>query len=144
MNRVNGFGRCGIWENPLSMFQLRDGHLCAFNSAAMDNFEQRGVRHLRRRLPRATSAFSDEELRLRVRDGIRRARPYGLTTERQVMCFVDTGFLIGEDFDTRPDSYWARAILDKRDMAADHRAYWLVTGAQRVVRGEGPAQVNHG
>jgi hypothetical protein len=119
------------------MFQLRDEHHQAFASATMAAFDRRAVAHVRANFPEQSSTLSDQEIRIRVRDGMRRAKVYGLESERQIMCFVDTGFLIGPDFDSRPDTAWTRIILQYPDFSADQRAQTLLEGAQNAVREEG-------
>ena len=45
------------------------------------------------------------------------------------MCFVDTGVLIGEGFDTNPKHPWAQFILQKRDVPGEVRAGALLDTA---------------
>jgi hypothetical protein len=113
------------------MFQLREEHQQAFAAAAMAAFERRAVAHIRSNFPRQSAPLTDAQIRLRIRRGLAQARKYGLETERQGMCFVDTGFLLGPDFDSRPDTAWTREILNQPDTPADDRASRLVTAAQR-------------
>lgn len=114
------------------LFSLRSEHLQGFETAAIENFEDRGVKYLRENPPGDAATKSDEELRLRIRGSIVRARPYGLTTERQVMSFVSATFLAGERFDTSFD--WARGILGNRHNSPDDKAQLVLLFAH-VQRG---------
>ena len=113
------------------MFQLREQHIQAMETVAEDNFVERGVLHLRTAFPDATSSMTDESLRARVRNGMSRARMYGLDTEQQIMCFVDSGMILGEAFDSNPNHDWARQILDRRQYPAEVRSQSLLLGATR-------------
>jgi hypothetical protein len=118
------------------MFQLSENHLDAFRGIARGVFETRGVAHLSRRLPKQTAPYDDEQLRERIRSCIPRANRYNLTTQREVMAFVDTTYLSHEHFDTDPSCHWAQAVLGDREVAPDLKANLLVSFAYRSsVRG---------
>lgn len=104
----------------------------------MAAFERRAVAHIRENLPEQSAGFSDPQIRERVRDGVRRANRYGLESERQAMCFIDTGFLIGPDFDTRSDTRWARTLLEDRQLSANERAARLLSRAEKEKGGVPP------
>ena len=89
------------------MFKIRQEQAAVFRREALQRFEDNAVRHLRTHLPGPTGGYTDGELRRRVRDGVPRSTVYGLASEQQVMCFVDTTFLLGERFDTDPAHDWA-------------------------------------
>jgi hypothetical protein len=118
------------------VLQLREDHMQAFESVALDNFEERAVRHLRTRLPQDAARYSDDELRARVRRSVKRSKSYGLTSEQQIMGFVDTGLLIGENFDTDPDHPWAPYILNHREVAPEERASAVLHIAINIRREE--------
>ena len=122
------------------VFQLRDEHMRAFQAVAEDNFEQRAVLHLRTYLPEPAAASSDDELRGRVRSGEARARHYGFRSERQIMCFVDTMFLLGPRFDASPQHAWARQILNNDKATPDQRAGTLLDQAERLSGYRKPAR----
>jgi hypothetical protein len=82
-----------------------------FGRDALRRFEDRAVRHMRRHLPGPTERHTDGELRRRVGECIPRSTEYGLSSEQQVMCFVDTTFLLNDRFDSDSDYSWAAEIL---------------------------------
>ncbi len=108
------------------MFQLRDDHLRAMGQVAEDNFVTRAVAHLRSTYPETTKPMSDEDLSGRVRRGRQRAAVYGLSSEKQVMCFLDSGVILGETFDVNPAHAWTRPILTDPQKSADERAGTLL------------------
>jgi hypothetical protein len=108
------------------MFQLSQNHMNAFERVSMANFEMRGGAYLRKTLPRQTAPYTDEQLRRRVGSGADRARAYGLYSEQQIMRFVETGFRLGEWFDSDPQHRWSQQVLRDSTVSADHRAALLV------------------
>jgi len=114
------------------MLKIRDEHMQAFQAQTRTQFEERGVRHLRTHLPEQTAPFSDKDLRTRIQTGGVRARTYGFRSERQIMSFVDTSFLIGPDFDHDRRYPWAQEILLNRAIPANRRAGTLLGNAARA------------
>ena len=114
------------------MLKIGDDHMKAFQKQTADQFVERGVKHLRTHLPEQTALFTDDDLRARIRAGNVRARTYGFISERQIMAFVDTGFLIGPDFDKDRRYPWALEILLNRVVPANHRASTLLGNAARA------------
>ncbi len=111
------------------MLPLRDEHLNAFSQTALGAFEVRALAHLRKCLPDETQHHSDAELRARVRACLPRAKRHGLTTQRQLMAFVDTSYLSQEDFDVSPNCPWAAAVLDDREIPPDLKSQTLLSFA---------------
>jgi hypothetical protein len=93
------------------MFRLRQEQFQEFTNAALESFEIAVVKHLREMLPAWVRPFTDEAIRQRVRACIPRAGVYELTTQYQVLCFVDATYLLGENFDTDPGQSWSRDLL---------------------------------
>lgn len=115
-------------------FKIRREQTEAFRRQAEANFESRAIQHLRRDLTEQTVPFTDEQLRQRTRDCIRRAAVYELVTERQIMCFVDVTFLLGCDFDSNPEQAWTQKVLQDRKFSPADRANLLLATACSVVR----------
>jgi hypothetical protein len=114
------------------MFELREDHLTAFRNTAAANFEDRAVAHLRKELPDQTAGLTDDDLRRRIRSSMNRGRQYGLTSERQLMRFVDADFLLGDSFEVDPQQSWSAAILRDPDYSADERSALLLAAAEGV------------
>lgn len=114
------------------MLKIREAQMQAFEANARILFEQRAIRHLRTHLPEQTSAFGDDDLRARIRTGADGAREYGLESEQQIMCFVDSGFLLTPRFDSDNAYPWAREILRNPELSPNERAGTLLATAERV------------
>jgi hypothetical protein len=104
------------------LFRIRNEQIQAFRSAALEDFLDRGVAHLRRQLPALVAPFSAQELRERVRACITRCASYRLTSPYDIMCFVDATFLLGEQFDQGPAHAWASDVLRDDDFAPTAKA----------------------
>jgi hypothetical protein len=118
------------------MFELREGHLDGFRRVAAANFEDRGLAHVRTYLGPQSAPFSDDEIRERIRASIARGAQYGLASERQIIRFVDTTYLLGENFDTDPAQSWTLEILRDGELSADERSALLLTVAEGMYRDE--------
>jgi hypothetical protein len=129
----------------VSLFQLRAEHIRALEDAAREDFEDRGVRHLRAFLPAEAAPYSDDQLRERVRACVARAKAYGLHSEQQVMSFVDATYLAGEHFDTSPGGERARLFLDAAGLDPDAKALLMLHSIPRQGSGrEADAQAGPG
>lgn len=94
------------------MPQVRDEQMQAFQPEADAVFERRLAAEIRARqadtvvrLPGATMAvreLREETLRGMVRDGIERARGYGMTSESGLAGFVVLMFVVAPNFDEHP------------------------------------------
>lgn len=112
------------------MIQLNESQMRAFCGVAIENFVERGLRHLRSCLPDRTLAYSDDQLRQRLRNCLDRAQHYSLFTERQVIAFTDVTFLLGEFFDTDRRFPWPAALLQSPNVDGDAKARSLLSLAQ--------------
>src|SRR5262245_36652693 len=117
------------------MFKISKEQTEAYRPAMVRSFEERVVEHLRRHLAGPTTGATDEELRQRVRSCVPRARAYGLTTQREILCFVDVTYLLGERFDTNPKHNWAPTILRSDKLTSEERAKLTMAVAWSVHRG---------
>jgi hypothetical protein len=119
------------------IFQMREVHLEALAEVALNSFGVRGSAHLRESLPKASSRFTDAELRALVRDCVDLAETYDLATEQQVMAFAEVALLLGPDFDTNPKHEWATHVLKSDSLDDDERISLLMLGAgpDRFVEG---------
>jgi hypothetical protein len=108
------------------MLKLRPEQVQAFTDSAWNRFETGAIRHLRQIFPTAVASQSDSQIRQRVRDCVPRAGRYGLTTEYQVLCFVDATYLLGESFDSNPDDARLGALLTDGILLPHDRANALL------------------
>lgn len=103
------------------MFKIREHHHKALRKDRLRLFEDRAIQHLRGCFPLETRSHSDGQLRERVRDCIGRANAYGLTTEQQVIAFIDVTYIEGERFDADPGGTWANKVSKKPHASAQEK-----------------------
>jgi hypothetical protein len=114
------------------MFEMRPEHVSAFEAAQLQGFEDRATAHARRTLPNETAELSDDQLRTRFRSEMPKSQSYGLGSERQILCFLDAGLMLGEGFDRDPRLPWAHELLMDTKRHAEDRARTLVRGAAKA------------
>ena|SRR5215203_6777882 len=96
------------------MFKIRNEQMEVFSDAVRQSFEDRMVTHLNRFFPAQCEALGENEVRLVIRYGTRRAAEYDAKAERSVCKYIDIMFAFGRDFDRNPDFPWAKRILIDR------------------------------
>jgi hypothetical protein len=118
------------------MFRIRAEQLDALEAAQIRRFEDLAIEHLRIYFHELTQPFSDDQLRLRVRECTIRSERYGLTSEQEIMYFLDTTFLLGNDFDLDPAISWAKDLLDDDELDPTDKAETLLEWAIESWEGE--------
>jgi hypothetical protein len=96
------------------------------------SFEAQVLAHLRKHLAERVAGLSEMQLIERIREGVTRAATYGLESPRQVVCFIDTTFLLGRDFDLNPVHAWAQKTLASKALQPSDRAALLLATACSV------------
>ena len=99
------------------MFKFRKEHLDAFEAQAVRLFTSRVLGHIKAVWPAETAELGDAPVAEAVSGAIKRAAALGLSTEYDVVRFVDLAFILGRDFETNPLGAWTRPILSDRVMA---------------------------
>jgi hypothetical protein len=93
------------------MFKLRKEHLAAFEAQVVSLFASRVVAHVKAIWPAEDGELGDAAVAELVRGAIQRGAALGLSTEFDVVRFVDLAFILAKDFDTNPLASWTRPIL---------------------------------
>ena len=93
------------------MFKLRKEHLAAFEAQVVSLFASRVVAHVKAVWPAECGELGDAAVTEIVRGAIQRAATLGLSTELDIVRFVDLAFILTKDFDTNPLAAWTRSIL---------------------------------
>jgi hypothetical protein len=83
----------------------------AFSAAAVRDFENRMVKHLRRFFRADCRILGEEGVRETIRHGVLRAAGYGIVSEHDVALYLNLMMALGRDFDRDPRLPWARAVL---------------------------------
>jgi hypothetical protein len=111
------------------MLKIRAEQNSEFADQARQSFVERALRHAREELPGPVSCLSDDELRQSVRRATGRAGVYGLTTERQIICFLDASLLLGEGFEEQRQHEALRRLLLLDGIPPDRKAATLLAAA---------------
>lgn len=106
------------------MFVLRPQHLKALEAVPERAFQYRLVDHVRRVFPQ-TERLLGTELLHRVSLAHRKARTYGLTTEKNIALYVDLGFGLGHNFEGRPECEWIVRILEDPGHSEHAKTYLI-------------------
>ena len=99
------------------MLKLRKEHLDAFEAHVVNLFTGRVVAHVKAVWPAECGELGDAGVLEMVRSAIKRAATLGLTSELDVVRFVNLGFILVKDFETNPLALWTRSILADRALA---------------------------
>jgi hypothetical protein len=103
------------------MFKLRKEHLAAFEAQVANLFVTRVQAHVKAVWPAECAELGDPGVASTVQSLVQRAAAAGLTSESDMVRFVDLGFLLALDFDTNPAAAWTRPILTDRTLAPSAR-----------------------
>ena len=99
------------------MLKLRKEHLDAFEAQVVSLFTSRVMAHVKAVWPAECGELGDPAVADTVRKAIQRAAALGLSSEHDVVRFVDLEFLLAKDFDTNPLARWTGLILSDRTLA---------------------------
>ena len=99
------------------MLKLRKEHLDAFEAQVVSLFASRVVAHVKTIWPAECGELGDAGVAEAVRSAIQRAAALGLSSEYDVVRFVDLTFILAKDFDTNPLARWTGAILSDRTLS---------------------------
>ena len=83
------------------MITISQQQLGGFAERAEQTFEQRMFGHLNRFFAEQCRTLGDRGVGESIRQGVLRARVYGITSQREVCKFIDLMYVLGVDFDTR-------------------------------------------
>ena len=96
------------------MFRLRKEHLTAFEAHVVSLFLARVTAHVKTVWPGECSELGDVALGEIIRAAVQRGATLGLSTEHDLVRYVDLSFILTKEFETNPMAGWARAILSDR------------------------------
>jgi hypothetical protein len=94
------------------MITIRPAQMKTFEDAALRQFEDDMVSHLKAFAPEHCAAIGDDAVRQVVRTGMDKAQRYGLTNRGPVRFFLELKILFGSEFDTDPHLPWALQTLN--------------------------------
>lgn len=103
------------------MLKLRQEHLKAFDAQAVSLFSSRAMAHVKAVWPAECAELGERAVAEMVRNSIQRAAAFGLSSEHDVVRYVDLSFILAGDFDTHPLATWTKPILADRKVASGAR-----------------------
>ena len=94
------------------MLRLRSGQIEALDAAVRAAFHRRAIAHLRAAFPGHETLRDTDRATATVDAAMERAADYGITSERDVVRFIDLEFALGTDFPDRDPTAWVRNVLE--------------------------------
>ncbi len=98
------------------MLKIRSEQVQVFEQAAVRNFEDRMIEHLKKFARKHFKILSEAEIRGIIRYGWERANTHRFTSERSVRFYVELMLMLGSSFDSDPQMPWAAEILGDESM----------------------------
>ena len=84
------------------MIIIRAEQMKVFEQAARQAFEDKMMVHSKDFSPRLCGVLGDDQLRVAIRNAMKRAESHGFTKRGPVRLFIEMMFLFGSSFDTDP------------------------------------------
>jgi hypothetical protein len=117
------------------MLVVRTAQLEALAASAERLFEERLVAHLEKFFPRPCAGLGEAGLRQLCREGIARARTYGLRSERDLCKYLNLMFVFGRAFDR--EQSWAAEILRLRSAPGQRMERLYAIALEKAREGKG-------
>ncbi len=96
------------------MLRLRKEHLAAFEAHVVNLFISRVIVHVKTVWPAECQELGDPAVAELVRQAVQRGSVLGLSTEHDLVRYVDLSFLLAADFESNSLTGWTRPILADR------------------------------
>jgi len=90
--------------------------MTVFEEAAVRNFEDRMLAHLKDFAPNHSKILTEDEMRMVIRHGIKKAESHGFTLERGPRIYTELILMFGSSFDADPQLPWAADVLSDETM----------------------------
>jgi hypothetical protein len=120
------------------MLKIRQEQVDALLAVRWDAFYRRVCTHVRKEFPEEAARLGEPGLRSVFDSSVSRSDRFGLRTERQIVCMVDSTVMLGDRFEEQPRYSWALQVLTSPHLIADDRARLvLVTAAKVAPEGAG-------
>ncbi len=98
------------------MLRIRPEQMQKFDDESLQRFENDMWGYFQEYAPQMCKAAKEENVRLTIRKGIRKAKTYGFENRGPVRFYIELMFTFGCDFDTDPQhQVWIRALLNTED-----------------------------
>jgi hypothetical protein len=111
------------------MLTISGRHASAFASKAEQDFHLAALAHIRENFPVQTAGHPDGALLTLIREAQASSESYGLVTQRQIVCFLDSTILLGPGFIGTAEHAWTEDMLKTPDLDPDEKAARLLKEA---------------
>jgi len=101
------------------MLTIRREQMTLLEAYMAKRFRESVFQHVRQALADETKDMPDQQVVHLIDQGIQRGRDYGLSSERDLISFVDLMFAISPTFENTPDMRWAKKILLDKTVEGD-------------------------
>ncbi len=115
------------------MLVIRKEQVAALSEVAYGSFCRRLYDHIKKCWPREFKERTPAGVRQSIEQGIARAAVYGIQAERDVLRYLDTMYLVGDDFDVNRKTGWARVILEAETLAPTVKAIRIWERAKKSI-----------
>jgi hypothetical protein len=100
---------------------LREEQVEVFQKRKQREFREKMILHLRKGFVSQTAEKTDDDLRILIDSGIKRAKRYRVVLEDDVQRYLECMLFCGEDFDSHPNFKWARVALRARNLTGTEK-----------------------
>ena len=115
------------------MLMIRKEQMGFFDECVSRSFKNRVFAHLIKVWPERCKEIGESEVRASIEKGIGRAANYKITSEMDVVGFIDLMYVHGWDFDRDIRLPWASDILTDPDLHPSRKMERLLEITERVL-----------
>ena len=94
------------------MLVIRQEQFAALRRAQIARFDFEAYEHVQLYFPQRCEELGNQAAMQMVRDGLKRARGYGLESERDLLRYLNLLFHFGDGFELSPANAWALTLLE--------------------------------
>ena len=125
------------------MLSINTAQMKVFEEASLRSFEDEMVLHSQEFSPKLCEVIGEDQLRIALRQAIKRADSYGFTLKGPIRLYIELMFLFGSDFDTDPQFPTIAEILqsDVIEMERAEKIREWVLDYNKSVNGKNNANV---
>lgn len=120
------------------MLKIRREQMDLFDEQAELQFEKRALRFVQEYWPETFTDMGEEMVADSIRQGLAKARSYGIDQEYDILRFINHMYALGFDFDEDPRFPWAAEILENTEIEAQSRMDDLSKHTAALLRGDDP------
>lgn len=123
----------------MTTIKLRPEQVAVFAADMKRRCVVRLARHLRAACPAETAGVAEDDLRRAVSEGMAHGERHGLVAEGDLAVFLECRLELGADFDVRPGTAWAGAVLRDGGLFPHEKASYLADRHMMARGGKGSA-----